>query len=131
MYFGGSGSQPSRRDSQSSSLLDVERAVGDVEGDPVAVAEERDRAAVDGLGGDVADAQARRTAGEAAVGDQQDVLAEAGALDRAGDREHLAHARAALRALVADHHDVAGGDRAGLERVHARRARRRRPAPCR
>ena len=47
-----------------------------------------------------------------------DVLAEAGALDRAGDGEHLAHARAALRALVADDDDVAGLERALGDGVH-------------
>src|ERR1700712_314001 len=45
---------------------DVEGPVGHVEGDLVAVADEGDRTGVDGLGGDVADAEARRTAGEAA-----------------------------------------------------------------
>jgi hypothetical protein len=40
----------------------------------------------------VADAQTGRPAGEPAVGDEQDVLAEARALDGGGDREHLAHA---------------------------------------
>ena len=34
----------------------------------------------------------------------------------AGDVEHLAHAGAAVRALVADHDDVAGDDLAGLDR---------------
>ena len=43
-----------------------------------------------------------RAAGEAAVGDQGDVLAEAGAHDGAGGREHLGHAGAALGAFVAD-----------------------------
>src|SRR6478735_4008928 len=92
----------------------VEGAAGDVQGDLVAVADEGDRAAVDGLRGDVADAQAGRAPGEAAVGDQEDVLAEPGALDGTGDREHLAHPRAALGALVADHHHVTGDDQALL-----------------
>src|SRR5699024_5797914 len=48
----------------------------------------------------------------------QDVLAETRTLDRARDREHLAHAGAALGPLVADDDDVAGRDRAVLERVH-------------
>ena len=55
----------------------VQRAGGEVEPDPVAVAHEGDRPAVGRLGGDVADAQARRPPGEAAVGEQQDVLAQA------------------------------------------------------
>ena len=43
-----------------------------------------------------------------------------GALHRAGDREHLAHARAALRALVADDDDVAGLDLAREDLLHRR-----------
>jgi P-type E1-E2 ATPase len=48
-----------------------------------------------GLGGDVADHEAVAAAGEAAVGDERDVLAEALAHDGAGGAEHLAHAGAA------------------------------------
>ena len=81
-------------------------------------------------GRDVADAQARGAAGEPAVGQQQHVLAETGALDRAGDGEHLAHPRAALGALVADHHDVAGRRSCRPRGRPSRPARRRRPAPC-
>ena len=61
----------------------VEAALRDVEADAVAVADERDGPLVDRLGRDVADAQAGRAAGEAAVGEQEHVLAEPGALDRA------------------------------------------------
>ena len=46
------------------------------------------------------------------------VAAAAGALHGAGDGEHLAHARAALGALVADDDDVAGLDAAGEDRLH-------------
>src|SRR5699024_12630899 len=73
-----------------------------VDGARVPVLDERDRAAVDGLGRDMADAQTGRPAGEATVGQQQHVLADARALDGAGDREHLTHAGSALRPLVAD-----------------------------
>ena len=45
-------------------------------------------------------------------------LPRPGALDGAGDREHLAHPRAALGALVADDDDVAGWIPPSLERVH-------------
>ena len=79
----------------------------------VAVADERDRPAVDRLGRDVADAEAPRAAAEPAVGDQRAVGAAAGALQRAGDGQHLAHPRAALRALVADDEHGARLDRAG------------------
>ena len=65
------------------------------------------------LGGDVADHQAAGRAGEAAVGDQRDALAEALADDRRRHLEHLPHAGAAGRALVADDDDVARVDLAG------------------
>src|SRR5690348_10319986 len=64
---------------------DLKGLVGDVEGDRVTVPHEGDRPAVHGLGRDVADAETGGATGEAAVGDQQDVLAETGALDGAGD----------------------------------------------
>ena len=72
---------------------------------------------------------------EAAVGDQRDGVGEPLADDRARDVQHLAHPGAAVRALVADHDDVAGDDLAGLdgrERLllgveHARRAAVERP----
>ena len=52
--------------------------------------------------------QAGGAAGEAAVGDQRAGLAEALRLQVAGRVQHLLHAGAAARALVADHHHVAG-----------------------
>ena len=48
----------------------------------VAVVDERDRAAFLGFGGDVADDEAVGAAGEAAVGDQRDVLMQTGAGQR-------------------------------------------------
>ena len=54
-----------------------------------------ERAAARRLGRDVADHQPARGAREAAVGDERDRLAEAGADDRRRDAEHLAHPRAA------------------------------------
>ena len=98
---------------------DVEAAVVDVDGDLVALADRRDRAALGRLGGDVADHQAAGGAGEAAVGDHRDALAQALADDRRGHLEHLAHAGAADRALVADHDDVAGVDLLVLDRAEA------------
>src|SRR5665811_2617126 len=71
--------------------IDVERARGDVEADPVTVLDERDGSAVDRLGSHVPDTQARRAPGESTVGQQQHVLAETRALDGTGDRQHLAH----------------------------------------
>ena len=78
-----------------------------VDGDGVAFFHERERAAERGLGGDVADDEAVRAAGEAAIGDQRHVFAEALAHDGAGGGEHLAHAGAADRAFVPDDDDVA------------------------
>ena len=54
---------------------------------------------------------------ESAVGNQEHILAKSGTLDGSSDHQHLAHARAALRPLVADHHDVAGADLAVEERL--------------
>ena len=109
VYFGGFGVQPSRRLSRSASTSRVRLATSRVIGSP-----SRTNAigpAVDRLRRDVADAQAGGAAGEPAVGDQQDVLAEAGALDRAGDREHLAHPR-----------DRPWGPRSGSPRRRRRRS---------
>ena len=65
-------------------------------------------------------------------------LAQPGADDRAGDAEHLAHARPAARPLVADDDDVAGLDGLALDGVerrllaveHARRTAVRQRARC-
>ena len=90
-----SGSQPSRRRaSSSSSTSQVQGAGCRRRAGSGRRPHERDRAAVDRLRGDVPDAQAGGAAGEPAVGEQQHVLAQPGALDRAGDGEHLPHARA-------------------------------------
>src|SRR5215471_11449020 len=53
--------------------LDVERAAFRIERDDIAVAEERDRPADRRLGTDMADAEAARGAGKAAVGNQRDL----------------------------------------------------------
>ena len=94
------------------------RRLGDVDRDHVAVVDRRDRAAGQRLGGDVAGHEAARGAGEAAVGEQRDLLAEPLAHERRRHGEHLAHPRPAGRALVADHDDVAGVDRAGGDGGH-------------
>src|SRR3546814_2989542 len=61
----------------------------------------------------MANRQAGRAAGEAAVGDQGAGLAQSLRLQIAGRIQHLLHARAAARTLVADQHDLAGLDLAG------------------
>ena len=93
--------------SSASAELDVERALLGVEHDHVAVAQKRDRSANRGLRPDMADTESARRAGEAAVGDQRDLVAHALAVKRRRGRQHLAHAGAAFRALVADDQHVA------------------------
>src|SRR5262249_50299867 len=87
--------------------LHVERAVHGVDGDDVAVADQRDRAAHGGLRPHMADAEPAGRAGEAAVGDERDLVAHALAVQRRGGGQHLTHAGAAARSLVADHQNLA------------------------
>ena len=86
----------------------VDAARPGVDDDPVAVLQQRDRPADGRFRPDMADAEAARRAGEPPIGDQRHLLAHALAVDRRGGGQHLAHAGAALRALVADDDDVAG-----------------------
>jgi len=89
-----------------------------IDHDAVAVGDERDRATVDRFRRDVAHAETVGAARETPVGDERRVGAPADPLHRAGDGEHLLHPGPALRALVADHHDVAGVDVTGEHRLH-------------
>ena len=75
--------------------------------DDVAVLDKTDRSADRGLRPDMADAKPARAAREAPVGDERNLVAGALAVKRRRRRQHLAHAGAALRALVADDDDVA------------------------
>ena len=68
---------------------------------------QRDRSAERRLRADVADAEAARGAREAPVGDQRHLVAGALPVERRRRGQHLAHAGAALRALVADDEDLA------------------------
>jgi hypothetical protein len=70
-----------------------DRAVGDVDLDPVALLDQADRAAFGRFRRDMADREARGAAREAAVGDQRAGLAEALRLQIAGRIEHFLHAR--------------------------------------
>src|SRR5436309_10242883 len=100
--------------------LDVEPALLDVDDDRVAVAQRRDRAALGGLGRDVADHEAVGRPGEAPVGHQRDGVAQARALQGARHVQHLAHARPALGPFPADDDHVVGFDLPrlhGLERI--------------
>src|SRR6185312_14630212 len=99
--------------------LDVERAGNGVELDDVAVLQEPDRAADRRFRTDMADTEAARRAGEAAVGDERDLLAHALAVERRRGRQHLAHARTAARTLVADDEHVAFLVGAVLDRLEA------------
>ena len=65
----------------------------------------------------MADAAALGRTREAAVGDEGDARGEPHAADSGGRGEHLAHARTAGWALVADDHDVAGVDLSPEDRV--------------
>ena len=118
MALNGGAFQALRRLASSASVTStVMRFCLGVERDLVAVLHQGDRAADLGFGRDVADDEAVAAAGEAAVGDEGDVGAEAGAHDGAGGGEHLGHAGAALRAFVADDDDVALVDFLLLEGV--------------
>src|SRR5438477_12044774 len=55
----------------------------------------------------MADAETVRRAGEAAIGDQRDLLADPLTVECRRRRQHLAHSGSALRPLVADDDDVA------------------------
>src|SRR5258708_37659071 len=78
--------------------------------DPVAVLRQADRPAPGGFGRNVAAHEAVGRAGEAAVGDQGNVVAEAAASNGSGNSEHLAHAGTANGSLSANHDHVAGLD---------------------
>src|SRR5438093_12747687 len=108
------GRAPARETLADDGLVDqeIESALVHVERDPVALLDRGDRAAYRRLGRDVAGHQATRRAAEAAVGQERDLLAQTLADQRRGDAQHLAHARAAARALVADDDHVARLDRA-------------------
>src|SRR6185312_1176556 len=85
----------------------VDRALVGVDGDDVAVAQKPDRTADRRFRADMADAEPARRAGETAIGDERDLVAHALAIERRGRREHLAHAGAAARSLIADDENLA------------------------
>src|SRR3989338_9628079 len=62
--------------------IDIKAALLDIEDDGVAVAQRGDRTAAGGLGRDMAGHEAMRCPGEAAVGEQRDRIAQAGAHQR-------------------------------------------------
>src|SRR5699024_896189 len=72
----------------------------------VAIAYERNRAFIDCLRRYVANTQPGGTTREAAVGEEQNIFTQPGALNCAGDREHFAHPRSALGSFIADHNHI-------------------------
>ena len=92
----------------------VQRPFGDIKHNDVAVLHGADRAAFDRFRCDMAGHQAVGGAGEAAVGKQRDGVAQACADDGRGHAQHFSHARPAGRALIPNHHDIAGFDLTGL-----------------
>src|ERR1035437_9655601 len=99
--------------------LDVQGAFLGIELDDVAVAQQRNRPAQCRFRSDMADAEAAGGAGEAAVGDQRDLIALTLAIERSRGREHLAHAGTTTRALIADHQHIAVLIFLVLDRVEA------------
>src|SRR5699024_11147095 len=87
--------------------IQAQLTLAHVDGDGVAVFDQADNAAVCSLRRDVADGQSRSTTGEAAISDQGTCLAQTGALQEGSRVQHLLHARATSRALVADDDDIA------------------------
>ena len=87
---------------------DAARCGAGIDGDHVTVFECGNGAVVRRFRASVANAQAARGAGEAAIGQQCHLVAHALAVKQGGNAQHLAHAGAALGAFVADHQHIAG-----------------------
>src|SRR5262249_25196019 len=87
--------------------LDLEGALHRIDGDDVAVAHMRDRAADSGFRPDMTDAETTGGAGEAPVGNERDLPAHALSVEGSGGRQHLSHPGAAFWPLVTDHEHVA------------------------
>ena len=98
--------------------FDVDGARLGVDDDRVTVAHRRDRAAVGRFGRDVPDEDAVGDAGEATVGDQRHVVAEATALELDGQHHHLGHAGRADGTDVAHDDDGPGCDLAASDGSH-------------
>ena len=87
--------------------FDVERAVGNVKDDDVAVGDGGNRTAVRCFGCHVPRHQAVRRATETAIGEQSDGVAESCANQSGGDGQHFAHAGAAFWSFITNDHDIA------------------------
>ena len=93
----------------------LDGGVGDVDGDLVSLLHQTDGTAGGGLRTDMADGSAPAGAGEAAVSDEGHSLIQTHACQSGGRIQHLPHAGAALGALVADDHHIAGDDLPGVD----------------
>src|SRR5260370_14652589 len=110
--------------------LDIQLPVGNVEHNHVALCDRGNRSTVGGLGRDVSSHESVGGAGKTAIGEQSDGIAETGAHQGGGYREHFTHARPAFRALITDDDYIArlddvlfNGCKSGFFLVkHARRA---------
>src|SRR5690348_14970069 len=87
--------------------INADHAFFRVDGDHVAILDQTNGPADCRFRPDMADAEAAGGAGEAAIGDERDLVAHALAIDRRGRRQHLAHAGAAAWALIADDQNLA------------------------
>ena len=76
--------------------------------DLVAGFQQADSATGGSLRGDVADRNARSAARETPVGNECAAFAQAQAFQVRGGVQHFLHAGAALRALILNHHNIAG-----------------------
>ena len=99
--------------------VEVHLALGGVDGEGVAILHQGEGAADIGFGADVADDEAVAAAGEASIGDEGDVFAEAASHHGAGRPKHFAHAGAAHGAFHADDDDIALLDLARHDGGHA------------
>src|SRR6266850_702356 len=100
--------------------LERQRAGGRVDADAIAVLHQTERPAGGGLRRDVADHHPARGARVAAVGQERHLLTHPLAVNKGGDAEHLAHARPALRAFVADHEHLSRLIGAAFDDIGAR-----------
>src|SRR5262249_34847449 len=99
--------------------FELEEAFGSVDRDPVSLQDERDGPADRRLRRHVPHNQTVGAAGESAVGDETDAVAETGTDDRRRWGEHLPHPRAADGPLVPNHDHITRPDEAREDRVEA------------
>ena len=74
--------------------------------DDVAIVDQTDRPALGGLGSDMTDAESPRSAREAAIGNERDLVARTLAIEHGRGRQHFPHAGAAARTLVSDDQNI-------------------------